>query len=82
MHIGTQMTKVALSALMAGRQYIMQDGSKLSATEVRDEIMNCINQLSDIGMKAIHDEFFKNDQFDVEKFSKFLTDELVSRNAS
>ena len=82
MHIGTQMMKVALSTLMAGREYIMNNGQKMSATEVRDSIMDCINKLSDIGLRSIHDEFFRDEQFDVEKFSKFLTKELISRNAS
>lgn len=82
MHIGTQMRKVVFAAMMAGREYTLQDGTKMSAAEIRDDVMRCMNSISDIGWKNIHDQFFDGNGFNVEKFSKFLTEELIDRNAS
>ena len=81
MNIGTQMKKVALSAIMPGRDYTTLDGRTLSAKAIRDEIMDSINSISDIGLKAIREEFFTDGELDVEKFSKFLTEELQGRGA-
>lgn len=82
MNVGTQMKKVAMSAIMPGRDYTTLDGRTLSAKAIRDEIMISINSISDIGLQAIRDEFFTDGELDVEKFSKFLTDELQGRGAS
>lgn len=82
MNVGTQMKKVAMSAIMPGRDYQTLDGRTLSAKAIRDEIMDSINAMSDIGLKAIKEEFFTDGELDVEKFSKFLTEELQGRGAS
>jgi hypothetical protein len=37
--------------------------------------------MSDIGAETIHKEFFNGDEFDIEKFSKILTEELTDRGA-
>ena len=81
MNVGTQMKKIALSAIMPGREYTTLDGRTLSAKGIRDEIMDSINSMSDIGLAAIKDEFFEDGELNVEKFSKFLTDELINRGA-
>jgi hypothetical protein len=52
--MGTQMTKVVMSAIMAGRSYIVQskDGKHhvlMTAKEIRDNIMDAMNNLSNIG---------------------------------
>jgi len=75
------MKKIALSAIMPGREYTTLDGRTLSAKGIRDEIMDSINSMSDIGLAAIKDEFFEDGELNVEKFSKFLTDELINRGA-
>jgi hypothetical protein len=35
-----------------------------------------------MGVKEVDDLFFTNDEFDIQKFAKFLNDELTSRNAN
>ena len=81
MSIGTQTKKVALSTLTPGRTYSVGD-EILSATEVRDRIMDSLNSMSDIGDQTVKDMFFTEGQFDVQKFSDLLTKELVGRGAS
>lgn len=81
MNIGTQMKKVAMSAIMPGREYTTLDGRKLSAKAIRNEIMESINSMSDMGLKQLRDEFFQDGEFNVEKFSEFLTKELSGRGA-
>ena len=81
MSIGTQTKKVALSTLTPGRTYSVENES-LSATEIRDRIMESLNAMSDLGKQAMKDMFFTDGQFDVNKFSDLLTKELVGRGAS
>ena len=81
MSIGTQTKKVALSTLVPGRTYVV-GGENLSATQVRNRIMECLNAMSDSGMQITKELFFTDGQFDVNKFSSVLTKELVGRGAS
>lgn len=62
MGIGTQMTKIAMVNLLDGRDYYTRDGSVMSGVELRNDIMNAINVLSDRGMNAINSRFFKTDK--------------------
>lgn len=62
MNVGTQMTKVAMTALLDGRTYYMQDGTELSGTDLRDDIMNAINILSDRGYRTVAKRFFVTDE--------------------
>lgn len=62
MNVGTQMTKVAMTALLDGRTYYMQDGTELSGTDLRDDIMNAINVLSDRGYRTVAKRFFVTDE--------------------
>jgi len=59
MNMGTQMTKVVMSSLFDGRTYYMQDGTEMNGTELRNDIMNAINTLSDRGYHNILTRFFK-----------------------
>lgn len=81
MAMGTQMTKIVMSSMIPGRMYSV-NGVERSATQIRNDIMEAINQLSDYGVKQITDRFFKDGQFDVETFSDVLKDELAGRGAS
>ena len=86
MSVGTQMTKIAMSAMLPGREYTITDadGTKrtINASDLRDEIMSSINKLSEIGHAELKDKLFDGDRLNVEKFSKFLTEELAQRGAS
>ena len=86
MAMGTQMTKIIMSSMLPGREYVITDpdGSKrkIGVVQLRDEIMNSINQLSNIGYNNLRDQLFDGDKLDVRKFSEFLTEELSSRGAS
>lgn len=86
MAMGTQMTKIIMSAMLPGRNYIVTDpdGSKRSvnAIDLRDEIMNSINKLSQIGYDRLRKQLFNGDELNVERFSEFLIEELSSRGAS
>ena len=59
MHMGTQMTKVVMSSLLDGRTYYLQDGTEMNGSELRNDIMNAINILSDRGYHNIVTRFFK-----------------------
>lgn len=81
MSVGTQMKKVALSTLTPGRTYNV-GGESLNATQVRNRIMDSLNAISDLGEDEIMEMFYTDDKFDVNKFSKVLTKELIGRGAS
>ena len=102
--MGTQMTKVVMASLMPGRDYMIlesvdENGNKTfrtaSALEVRNDIMNCINQISNIGEQKVRERFIKETkttgedgketvikEINIEELSKFLKEELASRGAS
>lgn len=59
MNMGTQMTKIAFSSLVEGRQYRMRDGSYKSGEDILKAVMDSMNKLSDIGMSELENSFFK-----------------------
>lgn len=84
MNLGTQTAKVALASLILDRTNYTDSltGQAISGSDILDNIMDSIKELSDIGVKEVDDLFFTNDEFDIQKFAKFLNDELTSRNAN
>lgn len=84
MNLGTQTAKVALASLILDRTNYTDSltGETISGSEILDNIMDSIKELSDMGAKEVDDLFFTNDEFDIQKFAKFLNDELTSRNAN
>lgn len=102
--MGTQMTKVVMASLMPGRDYTIlesvdENGNKTfrtaSALDVRNDIMNCINQISNLGEQKVRERFIKETkttgengeevitkEIKIEELSKFLKEELASRGAS
>lgn len=84
MNLGTQTAKVALASLIIDRANYIDSltGETIYGSQILDNIMDSINQLSDMGVKEVDDLFFTNDEFDIQKFAKFLNDELTSRNAN
>lgn len=84
MNLGTQTAKVALASLILDRTNYTDSltGEAISGSQILDNIMGSIKQLSDMGVKEVDDLFFTNDELDIQKFAKFLNDELTSRNAN
>lgn len=84
MNLGTQTAKVALASLILDRTNYTDSltGATISGSQILDNIMDSINQLSDMGVKEVNDLFFTDKEFDIQKFAKFLNDELTSRNAN
>lgn len=84
MNLGTQTTKVALASLILDRTNYTDSltGDAISGSQILDNIMGSIKELSDIGVKEVDDLFFTDEEFDIQKFAKFLNDELTSRNAN
>lgn len=84
MNLGTQTAKVALASLIIDRVNYTDSltGEAISGSQILDNIMDSINQLSDMGVKEVDDLFFTDGEFDMQKFAKFLNDELTSRNAN
>lgn len=84
MNLGTQTAKVALASLIIDRVNYTDSltGEAISGSQILDNIMDSINQLSDMGVKEVDDLFFTDREFDIQKFAKFLNDELTSRNAN
>ena len=65
---GTQMLKVALGNLDLNCDY-----NGMTGKQIRDNIMQCLNNLSDRGVKRLFDEFYdKNGEFDIKKFSEIM----------
>lgn len=81
MAIKTQMMKVVMAAMIPGFEYTV-NGETKSATDIRDDIMDALNKMSDIGRQQLLDKFFKDGEFDVKAFSDILKDELSSRGAT
>ena len=84
MNLGTQTAKVALASLILDRANYTDSltDETISGSQILDNIMDSINQLSDMGVKEVDDLFFTDKEFDIQKFAKFLNDELTSRNAN
>ncbi len=84
MNLGTQTAKVALASLILDRTNYTDSltGEAISGSQILDNIMGSIKELSDMGVKEVDDLFFTNDELDIRKFAKFLNDELTSRNAN
>lgn len=84
MNLGTQTAKVALASLILDRTNYTDSltGDAISGSQILDNIMGSIKELSDIGVKEVDDLFFTDEEFDIQKFAKFLNDELTSRNAN
>lgn len=84
MNLGTQTAKVALASLILDRTNYTGSltGEAISGSQILDNIMGSIKELSDMGVKEVDDLFFTNDELDIQKFAKFLNDELTSRNAN
>ena len=102
--MGTQMTKVVMASIIPGRDYTIlesvdENGNRTfrtaSALDVRNDIMNCINQISNIGEQKVRERFIKETkttgengeeittkEIKIEELSKFLKEELASRGAS
>lgn len=76
--MGTQMVKVSLATLLLDHTY--KNGK--SGTEIRDEIMNAINHLAELNVEKIREQLYDKDgKIDAEKFSKWLKENLSSRDA-
>lgn len=84
MNLGTQTAKVALASLILDRTNYTGSltGEAISGSQILDNIMGSIKEFSDMGVKEVDDLFFTNDELDIQKFAKFLNDELTSRNAN
>lgn len=74
---GTQMIKVCLSSLRLDRMY-----GDMTGQEVLDKLMNSINKLSKIGTQKFKDRFYSNGNIDQAKLSKYLIEQLGTRNAN
>ena len=84
MNLGTQTAKVALASLILDRTNYTDSltGKAISGSQILDNIMDSIKELSDMGVKEVEDLFFTDKELDIQKFAKFLNDELTSRNAN
>ena len=91
MNIGTQALKIALSALINTKRI---EGSYQTATgrQIFDNIMNCLNELTDLGEDVVYKRFCVLDEkgeymngvrtIDEVKLSDYLLQQMNSRNAN
>ena len=81
---GTQMIKIALSnlRLLRDNYFDSEKGENVTGRMLLNSIMDSIKALSSIGEEEIRDMFYTEGKPDVDKLSKFLKDELSSRNAN
>lgn len=87
MSFGTQAMKVILDALGLGMEFNIKeaDGTikTYNSTEMRDEIMECLRQLTDCGRDLFELRFFNDDgSLNEKEFSKLLRSELSRRDAN
>lgn len=80
MHIGTQMLKIALANLFKEAVYKTRYGEK-SGEDLRDDIMECMRELADIGLSELDKQLRTDGEIDIKKLSTFLKDELSKRDA-
>lgn len=81
--MGTQMTKVVMQALTAGRMYTTQDGRTMSAKELRDDVMKAMINIARLGNDKFRKEFFNADgSMNLQAFTRMIKDELSRRGAS
>lgn len=72
-NIGTQMFKLLFGNIYDNEDYIGGDpnGKKRSGKQIRKEIMDCINALTDIGIKELKNQFYGEDgKIDSDKVHK------------
>lgn len=80
---GSQMQKIGLQNLRLGRTYTDPfTGDEISGDDLLAEYMGAVNDLAKMGAEEIREKFFTNGRPDQEKISKYLKDELSSRNAN
>lgn len=80
--MGTQMTKIALSNLRPNKLYKDSNGNLIRGRDLLKRIMTNINSLSNIGKEKVKEQFFTNGEFDFDKFSWFLEEQLERRDAN
>lgn len=90
---GTQMIKVGLSNLRLDKEYkwngtrgnlFSSEAPKIVTGEyIRDTMMNAINKLSKLGVQKFKSKFYNdNGKVDEAKLSKYLIEQLGTRNAN
>lgn len=79
--VGTQVAKVALSAIDAAHAYVTRSGEKIRGVQLADRVMESINELANIGERRVRAKFFTDGKFDFEKLGKFLYEQLDNREA-
>jgi hypothetical protein len=57
-------------------------GDEISGDDLLAEYMGAVNDLAQMGAEEIREKFFTDGRPDQEKISKYLKDELSSRNAN
>lgn len=60
----------------------VENGEDVSGSDLLNDLMDSIKALSDIGVTEIEDMFFTNGSIDPSKLSKYLNEQLTSRNAN
>jgi len=79
--VGTQMFKIAFSNVIGEAMYGDRRGSEIRdrrGSEIREDIMECINKLTVLGVKELHDKFYSADgngeyQLDDKKISAYIS---------
>ena len=81
--MGTQMVKIALQNLRREKVYTDdRTGEDITGNEILDRFMSSIRSLSNIGQAELHEMFFTDGAVDQKKLSKYLKEQLNSRNAN
>lgn len=92
--VGSQVIKVCLQSLILDKPYKnFEDGKEILGQDIYDQFMKSIREISEDGVQEILDEFMEDQteqeresgaprRISVEKLSKYLNDQLSSRNAS
>lgn len=85
MSLGTQYVKVLMSLIETGQRYSLtdQNGTEMSAAEVRDYVMTCITEICKAGVADFEQRFYdKNRNVDLDKFVDLLRRQLSDKDAN
>lgn len=77
---GTQATKICLANLIDDRTYGLNKGKKIKGKQLKKQVMEAINQLTQRGKMDILKRFFKDHNVKNEALSEYLVSQAIDSN--
>ena len=77
---GTQAIKICLSNLVDSRTYGLNKGQSILGSELKQQVIQAINTLTDKGRANIIKRFFRNHNINNQELSRYLVDQAMNSN--